>query len=155
MSKVETRILGLGEWTLRTVFFILSFAILYVLQVSLFSDDPFVQEGVKVLVRQTAFGDITLLTEVRDITGMSKHGMTITSSRAIYEKKNPKNRFVVDGIAFETGEGPMTVVSTVVLPTMVAGVWCSTIKFSWWPTLSQREFEMTVPDVCFNTDDAP
>ena len=155
MTPLALRILGLGDWTLRTVFFLGSFLAMYVLKVSLVSYDPFVQVDAKVIVRKVANSDVILLTEVRELKGLSEDGTNVYSSRSIYEKRNPDNRFLVNGVSFDIGKGPATIVSNIVLPVKVSGEWCSTIKFLWWPSLAQREFEMAVPDVCFNTDDAP
>lgn len=148
MSQVGLRILGLGDWTLRFIFFVLAFAVMYIVMISFYSPQPFAQVGSRVLVRQTETRDVLLLTETRVMRGFLDQA--IDSVHAIYEKSNPSNKILVDGIAFESSVGEFTVVSSTVLPTRVSGVWCSQVRFRWWPSFSQREFTMNVPDVCFD-----
>jgi hypothetical protein len=148
MSSLTDYLLKAKDWALSLTFAVIAFGIMYVILVSYVSENPFEQKGSTILVKHIS-KDVMVLIEVRNLK--SDKVESISASHELYEKDNPKNKLIVDGISFETQVGEYTVVSSTILPSVIKGTWCSNVIYTWWPTLSQRLFEMNVPDICFDT----
>lgn len=132
-------------------FWIVAFTLvfMYVVSCSFFSPPPLQAADVVVFVNHTKSG--LILTEVRKYIGFRDE--VVNTYQYLYEESNPSNFFVLHGGDFEVRVGEFPVLNTVVLPEWVRGRWCSSVTHGWWPSWSQRAFNMKTKDVCFETSE--
>ena len=129
------------------VFFLTIFAALMVCA-STYSPPPLQQSDGGIIV--TRYGDIHMITETRHFTGTRRESISFT--RKVYKDDDPKQFFLVGGGMITSKVGDFTLVRAFALPPTRGGRWCSQLTSTWWPSLSQVEFEAENPDICFELE---
>lgn len=149
MTEIGERLMEVSGWAIRLVVAALVFMVMYVIMVSLVSDVPFRQKEAIVIVNHNKSQNTSVLMEIRTMQGLRKS--IIGSAHKLYRKGHPEDYILIDGTSFSSMPDDFRVASSTVIPGVVQGEWCVAVEYSWWPTLSQRQFTMSVDDICFET----
>jgi hypothetical protein len=133
---------------LITIFVAVALSVLlFIAYRTVYSPEPIRQTDVSVMAaRDPETGAIRVL-ETRRFEGLAEE--TIGVLRTVYAPGVVPAQVVLEGGLFTAQMGEFTTHNTTELPTGIHGLWCLRTAYNWWPSWSQREFAMTVPDVCF------
>ena len=115
---------------------------------STYSPTPLQQHDGSITVIR--YGDIQMVTETRHFTGTRRESISFT--RKVYKDGDPNQFFLVGGGMITSEIGEFTVVRAFAIPPTRGGRWCSQLTSTWWPSLSQVEFEAENPDICFELE---
>lgn len=121
--------------------------LLFIVYRTVYSPEPIRLTDVSVLAaRDVGTGAIRVL-ETRKFEGLAEE--TIGVLRTVYVPGIVPAQVVLEGGLFTARLGEFTTHHTTELPPGVHGLWCLRTAYNWWPSWSQREFIMEVPEVCF------
>ena len=121
--------------------------LLFIAYRTVYSPEPIRQTDVAVLVARDAETGTIRVLETRKFEGLAEE--TIGVLRTVYAPGVAPAQVLLEGGLFTAQLGEFTSHNTTELPPGIHGLWCLHTAYNWWPSWSQREYAMTVPDICF------
>ena len=139
-----------------TIVAVVTALVLFILYRTLYSPEPIRLVDTAITVSQDPETGIIHVLETRKFEGTAEETIGVlrsVQSPYILQSPNtsgvPPAQVALEGGGFTSRLGEFTTHHAVDLPPNIYGLWCLSTSYYWWPSWSQREYSMTVPDVCF------
>jgi hypothetical protein len=120
---------------------------LFVVYRSTYSPEPMTLIDTSVKVTLNPETRSMRVVETRVFTGHADE--TVGVLRSVYAPGVSPAQVMLESGLMSAQKGQFVTHNALDLPSGIYGVWCLRTAYNWWPSWSQREFVMTVPDVCF------